>query len=165
MVSHSQAVTPVFSQVLPRSAGSPQKLAPASTSSSSRVPSQQPPSATLQDGPTTTELNQDGINAVHTFLIQNGADYETICKVFPEQTRAMELAWIITGTRDETQQRQPHPAFVQNLKSGHWKSVRSSLKSLMFDSVCFPYLCVQTQTNRSVRRLALSTNPQEARHS
>lgn len=137
MVSHSQPVTPVFSTVLPRSANSPQKLASASTQPQSRATSHQPPSATLRNGPTTTELSQEGINAVHNFLIQNGADYKTICKIFPSQTRAMEIAWVITGTRNESQQQQPHPAFVQNLKSKCWKDLRTSLKSLMFDSVRF----------------------------
>ena len=126
--------------------------------------SQHSPSTTLRNGPT-IELTEDGIDAVHHFLIQNGADYKTICEIFPKQTRAMEIAWVITGVRDETQQQSPHPAFVRNLKKKDWKDLRSSLKFLMFDSVRSLYFRRQRQANGSPRRLMPSISPQEAQHS
>lgn len=160
MVSHSHSVTPVFSQVLSRSAGLPRN-APASTPSSFCVPSQQPPFATLQDGPTTTELSEGGVDAFHTFLIENRLQ---------NHLRGVSPPSACDGTRMDhhrCSERNSTPTTPWNLKSSNWKGlrVRTSLKSLMFDSVRSLYLCVQTRTNSGVRRLGLSTGPQGARRS
>jgi hypothetical protein len=133
MVS-SQTTMPVFSQVVPRAGILSQEVGSASTTTRSRASSTQP-SPPLEDGPTTTPLTEHGIQAVHDFLVTHGANYEAICRAFPEQTRAMEIAWIVTGVQRDGLHTQPHPAFVANLKSRNWKPLRDDLKNLMFDTV------------------------------
>ena len=130
MVSSSHPSTPAFSQVLSQPTRSYQVMSRASTPSLSvELPHQ------LEDGPTSTELSEHGIDAVHNFLATNCTNYETICTRFPRETRAMEIAWIVTGTQNDGQHQYPHVSFIQNLKSKSWKVLRADLKSLMFDAV------------------------------
>ena len=109
----------------------------ASTPTISHAPSHQ----RLECGPSTTELSECGIRTVHDFLVAHGGDYRTICNIFPDQTRAMEIAWIVNGVQGDGQHKYPHPLLVENLKSGSWKSLHAGLKSLMFDSVSSSALC------------------------
>ena len=147
MVSSSQSITPVFSQVLSRPTGPQPVVSGASTPTPSRRLHQGANNAStqvfsqeskrgLENGPTITGPNEHSISAVHDFLVTNGADYETICGLFPDQTHAMEIAWIVTGVQGDGQHKYPHPSFIENLKSKSWKSLRTGLKSLMFDAVC-----------------------------
>ena len=134
MVSSSQNTVPLFSQVLPRPGASHQGAGRASTPILSQTPFRQP-FRPLEDGPASTELSESGASAVRDFLIAHGNDYETIRKISPDQTRAMEIAWIATGVHTSRQREHPHPSFIENLSSSSWKTLRVSLKSLMFDSV------------------------------
>jgi hypothetical protein len=54
----------------------------------------------------------------------------------------MEAAWLVTGVQNDGEHEIPHPSFIENLKSKYWKSLRTDLKSLMFDTVSSLYSCV-----------------------
>lgn len=83
------------------------------------------------------EVSIKGAKAVHDFLVARCPGYEQICKDFPKQTAAMEMAWVITGIQADEDHRRPHPTFISNLKagSGSWRALRAQLKTLMVDSV------------------------------
>ena len=66
----------------------------------------------LEDGPTSTELSERGIDAVHNFLASNCTNYEIVCNRFPRETCAMEIAWIVTGTQNDGQHQYPHVSFI-----------------------------------------------------
>ena len=136
LVSSSQNNTPIYSRVLPGPGVSRQGVSSASTPALSHVQSRR----SLEDGPSTSELTERGISAVHNFLVAHGGNYEVICNVFPDRARAMEVAWITNGVQNDGQHKYPHPSLVGNLRSKSWKSLRVSLKSLLFDSVSSPIL-------------------------
>lgn len=123
MAFSPRQVVPIYSQVLSRHDES---------SASTPGPSHEILNLTL-DAPSTAELSESGIRAVHSFLTAH--DYKAISEKYPQRACAMEIAWIITGIQRDGQHEQPHPLFIENLKSGDWKSIRGDLKSLMFDSV------------------------------
>lgn len=156
MVSSSQSNAPLFSQVLRKPEVSQHGASGASTPVLPRTSSRRLP-PTLEDGPATVELSELGISAVHEFLVTHGANYQTICDMFPSQTRAMEFAWIINGVQHDGQHGHPHPSFIANIRTRTWKNIRASLKSLMFDSVSPFGLChaLKFGRNTGVHRLVL----------